>query len=173
MLLQVLIHTPKWVFAVFALLLWLGGKQLLAGSVSLSRTTLVPLAMVAFSAFGVSSAFGTAPLPLAGWAAATLVLLALVLSRPLPLTTRYDAATRSFQIAGSAVPLVLMMGIFLAKYVVGVTLAMHPELAHQPTFALGVSTLYGAFSGIFAARALRLWKLALRSNGALGSASLA
>ena len=172
MLLQILIHTPKWVFAVFALLLWLGGKQLLAGRVSLSRTTLVPLAMVAFSAFGVSSAFGAAALPLAGWAGATLVLLALVLARPLPHTTRYDAATRSFQVAGSVVPLVLMMGIFFTKYVVGVTLAMHPELAHQPSFALGVSTLYGAFSGIFAARALRLWKLALRSDRALGGASL-
>ena len=29
MLLQIIAHTPKWVFALFALLLWLGCKQLL------------------------------------------------------------------------------------------------------------------------------------------------
>ena len=69
---------------------------------------------------------------------------------------------------GSAVPLALMMGIFFTKYAVGVLLAMHPELRHQMGFALGISALYGGFSGIFAARALRLWTLALRSDRAQG-----
>lgn len=55
-----------------------------------------------------------------------------------------------------------MMGIFFTKYVVSVQIAMHPSLADDRVFALCVGALYGAFSGIFAARGLRLWRLSAR-----------
>ncbi|MGJ7543234.1 DUF6622 family protein [Variovorax sp. LT1R16] len=164
MLMQVILHTPKWVFVVLALLLWLGTKQLFANSVGLNRVTLMPVAMGALSLYGVISAFGGSPGALLGWAVAAAVMLALLLQRPLPATTRYDAVARRFHLAGSPVPLMLMMGIFLTKYVVGVALALHPDLKHQATFAWVVPTLYGAFTGVFAARALRLWKLALATD---------
>ena len=149
MLMQVILHTPKWVFAVFFLLLWLGSKQLLANNVSLTRVALMPVAMGGLSLYGVVSVFGDS---------------ALVLQRPLPAATRYDAAERRFHVAGSPVPLMLMMGIFLTKYVVGAALAMHPELGHQAAFGIVVPTLYGAFTGVFLARAVRLWKLAIRTD---------
>ena len=167
MLLQILAHTPKWVFALFALLLWLGARQLLAGTVGLARLTIMPIAMGVLSLHGVLSAFGGTPMALAGWAAAAVAAALVVLQRPLPATTRYDAATRRFHVAGSAVPLALMMGIFFTKYVVGVQLAMEPALATHLGFALPVATLYGAFAGIFAARALRMWRLAMRDDRAL------
>jgi hypothetical protein len=173
MLMQVILHTPKWVFAVFFLLLWLGAKQLLANNVSLSRVTLMPVAMGGLSVYGVLSVFGDSFGALLGWAAAAVVLLALVLQRPLPATTRYDAAQRRFHVAGSAVPLVLMMGIFLTKYVVGAALAMHPELRQQAAFGLAVPVLYGAFTGVFAGRAVRLWKLAIRTDAMAGGVTAA
>jgi hypothetical protein len=166
MLMQILIHTPKWVFITFALLVWLGARQLLAGSVGLTRITLMPIAMAGLSLYGVASAFGDDPAALLGWAAAAAVLLAFVLQRGAPATTHYDATARVFHFAGSAVPLALMMGIFFTKYIVGVLLAMHPELRHDAVFALGISTLYGAFSGTFAGRAVRLWRLAMRADRA-------
>ena len=160
MVLQILAHTPHWVFALFALLVWLGCKQLVSRRVSLRRITVLPLAMTGLSLYGVVSAFRDSPMALAFWVAAAVVAAFLLMQRRLHEATRYEAGTRSFDVPGSAVPLVLMMGIFFTKYVVGVQLAMHPELAHQPGFVWPVSLLYGAFSGIFAARALRLWKLA-------------
>ena len=166
MLMQIILHTPKWVFAVFFLLLWLGARQLLANQVSLTRVTLMPVAMGGLSLYGVASVFGDSFGALLGWAAAAAVMAALVLQRPLHAATRYDAATRQFDVAGSPVPLMLMMGIFLTKYVVGVAIAMHPELRHQSMFAIGVPVLYGAFSGIFMGRSLRLWKLAIRQDRA-------
>jgi len=96
------------------------------------------------------------------WFSAAAVLVTLVLRQPLPADTRYDSDTRIFQVQGSWVPLALMMGIFATKYFVGVASAMHPELTRDTAFALGFSALYGAFSGVFAARAARLWRLALR-----------
>lgn len=161
MLTQILAHTPRWVFVLFALLVWLGAKQLLAGSVSLTRVTLLPIAMTGLSFYGMLSTFGDSPIALLGWAGAATVLLLTVQRWPLSAAARYDAATRTCHLPGSATPLALMMGIFFTKYAVGVLVAMHPELPRHAGFALGIGTLYGAFSGIFAARALRLWKLAI------------
>jgi hypothetical protein len=166
MLTQILAHTPRWVFALFAFLVWLGAKQLLAGSVSLTRIALMPIAMTGLSVYGVLSGFGSSPMALMAWAGAASLALWTVLQRPLAAGTRYDAAAREFHVAGSAVPLALMMGIFFTRYAVGVLLAMHPELKQQAAFALGISALYGGASGIFAARALRLWTLALRADRA-------
>lgn len=164
MLIQILAGTPRWVFALFALLLWLSGKQLLSHRLSLARATSMPVAMTALSIYGVLSVFSHQPIAGLGWAAAALVAGFAVLRRPLPATTRYDAAARRFHLGGSAVPLVLLMGVFFTKYTVGVQVAMHPALPGDLAFALCVGVLYGAFSGIFMARALRLWKLAVRQD---------
>jgi hypothetical protein len=166
MLTQILAHTPKWVFVLFATLVWFGAKQLLARSVTLARVTLMSAGMTGLSVYGVASAFGQSPMALLAWTIMAGSLLGLVLQRGLPSTTRYDAASRSFQVAGSAVPLLLMMGIFFTKYVVGVLLAMHPDIARQASFAVGISALYGAFSGIFMGRAVRLWRLAVQADRA-------
>ena len=168
MIYQIIIHTPVWVWALLALLLWLGIKQSLPGQPSLLRITVVPLVLTSLSLFGTVSAFGSAPAVMLTWLAAAAVLATGVLQRPLPDATRFDARTRTFQVPGSWVPLALMMGIFANKYVVGVTLNMHPEVAHEAIFTLGFSALYGAFSGVFAARAARLWRLALvQTRGSL------
>ncbi|OUM03386.1 hypothetical protein A8M77_06035 [Variovorax sp. JS1663] len=166
MLTQILLHTPRWVFVLFALLVWLGLKQMLTGTVSLTRVTLMPLAMTGLSFYGMLSAFGDSPVALLGWAGAAAALLLTVQRWPLPAAARYDAATRRFHLPGSAVPLALMMGIFFTKYVVAVLMAMHPLLHLHTGFALAIGLLYGAFSGIFAARTLRLWKLAIREDRA-------
>ena len=164
MLFQILVRTPHWVFLLFAVLLWYGSRQLRASRVSLTRITVLPLAMTGLAVYGVASAFADPAVALPAWASAALALAAGVLQRPLPAATRYDPAARRFQVPGSAVPLALMMGIFFTKYTVGVLVAMHPLLPLHTGFALAIGLLYGAFSGIFAARTLRLWKLAIRED---------
>ena len=162
MLYQIVIHTPLWVWGLLLALLALGLSQIITRTVGLRRTTVLPLVMVALSLYGTVSAFGAAPMVLLAWLATGAVTGALVLQRPLPPGTRFDAASRRFTVPGSVVPLVLIVGIFLIKYVVGVTLAMQPALAHEAGFRLAFGALYGAFSGVFAARGARLWRLALR-----------
>jgi hypothetical protein len=170
MLLQILASTPKWVFGLFILLLVMGLRQMRSYRASLLRIAILPVAMKTLAVYGVLSAFGASSAALFAWVAAASVAAVIVLRRPLPRTTRFDAATRTFEVTGSVVPLLLMMGIFFTKYVVAVQLAMHPALAHQTDVELVVGTLYGAFSGIFAARGVRLWKLALRRSPRGGAA---
>lgn len=172
MLMQILSHTPTWVFGLLAFLLWLGGRQLRAGQASLGRVALMPLAMTSLSIYGLVSAFGEHPMALLAWLLAVAVAMTVLLRRALPAGVRFDRAARTFHLPGSAVPLALMMSIFFTKYVVGVLSVMHPALVHQDIPALTVGLLYGAFSGIFLGRAVRLWRLALgaRTGNAPGAA---
>lgn len=165
-LFQVVSHTPVWVWALLAGLVALGASQLRDRNASLLRTQLMPLGMAAFSVIGVLSAFGVSAAVAAqaggAWLAAAIstAALALWLQPTAPQGTRYARSSRSFHLPGSAMPLALILGIFLTKYFVGVELAMQPGLARDTAFALQISGLYGMFSGLFAARALRLWRLA-------------
>ena len=125
------------------------------------RVTALPVAMTALSVYGVWSAFAGTPLAALAWALALLAVCALATLLAPATSARYHPESRSFSLPGSAVPLALMMGIFFTKYAVGVALVMHPGLAQEPGVALAISALYGAFSGGFVARALRLWRLVL------------
>ncbi len=170
MLMHILSATPKWVFVLFAALLWLGVQQMLPRRVGLNRATLLPLAMTGLSLYSVASAFGDQPLALLTWLAGTALAMVVTLQLQSSTEIQYDATNRRFHLPGSTVPLALLMGIFFTKYAVGISIGMQPILAHNTDFALTVSTLYGAFSGIFLARAARLWRIALRQNGALQTA---
>lgn len=165
-MLQVTSRTPYWVWAVLAGLVWLGASQLRDRTASRLRTQLMPGGMAAFSVAGLLSAFGgtaAAGAQAVGvWLAAATVTAALALwfQPTAPHGTLYAASTRSFRVPGSAMPLALILGIFLTRYFVGIELALQPALASEAAFALQISALYGVFNGLFAARALRLWRLA-------------
>lgn len=165
MLMQILLHTPRWVFGLFAVLLVAGLSQLTARRASLVKVSILPLSMLALSFYGVWAGFASQPWVLLGWLKALSVVALLVMRRPLPAGSTYDEATRSFTLPGSAVPLAMMMGIFFTKYAVGIAMAMQPGLAQSTTFAWVISLLYGALSGVFLGRAVRLWRL-VRPAGA-------
>ena len=169
MLGQIIQNTPFWVWGLLAGLLGLGGSQLFDRNVSLVRAMVMPVAMTGLSVYGLVSAFGKAGQAgtvLGAWliAATLIAALALWLQPTAPSDTLYAGSSRSFFIPGSAMPLALILGIFLTKYFVGVELAMQPALARNGSFALQIAVLYGVFNGLFAARALRLWRLARQNN---------
>lgn len=167
MIAQILINTPIWVWGLLAALLALGFSQTRSRSAGLARVALLPIGLGAFSLYGTISAFGASPSVLGSWLATAVLLVLLVTQLPLPAGSRYDSATRQFELPGSWIPMVLIMAIFLTKYVVGVSLVMHPELKAHTNFSLATGTLYGVFSGIFAGRAIRLVRLALRPTPTL------
>ncbi len=173
MLNQILSNTPRWVWVLLLALLGLGLSQAVTRSASLKRITILPLVLVGLSLSGTLSAFGADPQWLLAWLAAAALTVALLARRAPAPGTRYDAAARRFSLPGSWVPLSLILGLFSIKYFVGVATAMQPSLAHDPAFAASFSALYGAFSGVFVARAAGLWKLALRPQRASASPTAA
>ena len=158
----ILRHTPTWVWGLLAGLVALGATQLRDRSASLTRVSLLPVSMTLFSAWGTFTALGSTSLPgnaIAAWLLAAGVMFALL--APGRSDAQFDPVRRSYALRGSVVPLLLVIGIFLVKYVVGVDLAMTPRLMQDNEYALAVAGLYGAFTGIFLGRAFRLWRLAL------------
>lgn len=157
-LLTVLQHTPTWVWALLVALVALGGSQAFARTVSLRRARLLPLSMCALSLWGVAAAFGSAA-ALAAWAVGGVVTALWVRRSGSAGGACWSAANQTFRLPGSWVPLALILGIFGVKFGVGINLALHPELRQTALFAVGASLTYGVFSGIFAGRALVLWRL--------------
>lgn len=159
----VLKSTPSWVWGLLAALIALGLSQVRTRSVSALRMALTPVGMTGFSLWGTVSAFSASPLfgyVLFAWVAGAGALLALIGTRQPDPAAHYDAASRSFTLPGSWLPMGLILGIFSVKYVVGVELAMQPALAHDGLYTLVAGGLYGLFSGAFAGRALRVFRLA-------------
>lgn len=159
----ILRNTPAWVWGLLAGLLALGVSQLRDRTAGLARVSLLPVAMTLFSISGTFSALGRSP-HLAGVFAAWLVtaILAFALVARGRGAARFDPVQRAYRLPGSVVPLLLIVGIFLVKYVVGVELRMAPWLVEDMRYVLTAAALYGAFTGIFIGRAARLWRLALR-----------
>lgn len=162
MLVSIVRQTPVWVWGLLAALLALGLGQLRAREAGLARVLLMPLGMAAYSVYGLASAFGGHPAgTLGAWLLAALVVAgaSLFWRAHAPTGVRYYAGEARFHLPGSGMPLLLILGIFFTKYIVGVELALQPALARDTAFTLQVAALYGLFNGVFLARATRLWRL--------------
>ena len=156
MITQILSHTPLWVFGLFFGLVYLGCVQSRTRQVSRSRLIVLPVVMLAWSLYSVWSTFDAHLTALATWACAWCAVVAIGLVRGPSHSASYDAATVQFTVAGSWLPLALMMGIFFFKYAVAVVHAMTPGLLETTTAVVVVAGTYGLFSGLFMARALRV-----------------
>ena len=158
----ILRNTPAWVWSLFAGLVAVGVSQLRDRTAGVGRVWLLPVGMTLFSVGSTLSALGGSPrlaVAVVAWVLAGALTFGLV--APGAATAQYDPVLRSYRLPGSAVPLLLILGIFLVKYVVGVELAMAPRLLQDAGFVLLVAILYGAFTGVFIGRAARLWRLSL------------
>jgi hypothetical protein len=156
-LMQILRGTPVWVYPLLLGLIVFGYLQSKPRNVAPAMVAILPVALGVFSLTRVLAAFGPVPLGLAAWAAGTAA--ALLLNRALrqPAGVRWSAATSTFHVPGSWVPLTLMMAVFFARYALAVSAAMTPGLMHSSAFVTEASFGFGLLSGIFIARALWVW----------------
>ena len=72
---------------------------------------------------------------------------------------RYDAGTDRLNLPGSAIPMLLMLAIFLLNYVINVVLAINPALRSELAWQVGPAVVLGALSGVFAGRAATLFRM--------------
>jgi uncharacterized membrane protein required for colicin V production len=164
MLTQIIANTPAWVWLLLVALVWIGLAQTRARTVSIKKVAILPMIMTILSFSGTVSAFGASLHTLLAWLGAVAVTFMLWLQASPASSNHFDPREQKFALEGSWVPLGLMLGIFLVKYAVGVATALNPGLARQVNYALGVSALYGAFSGVFLARAIQTLRLTGRSG---------
>ena len=154
MIQQIISHTPVYVWALLAFLIYRGVAAAKDREVSLLKLFIIPVVMLVISLAGINGhgllGAGVWGVWLTGMLAAVLIIWmadkgGIVVNR---------AAGTVLQ-RGSWTPLVLMIAIFASKYTVAVLSAMHPELQHQTLFVVAVSGLFGVLNGVFIGRLLR------------------
>ena len=156
MLQQIIAKTPVWVWGLLAFLIYRGFMASIDRVTTLRSAFIIPAVMLALSIQGIAATFGADPLAAPIWLGFVFAGTALTWSLVDASRISADPAKGTVRQPGSWTPMMLMMGIFLTKYVVTATLAMHPEFKQQAMFTAGVCALYGVFNGIFIGRLLRI-----------------
>jgi hypothetical protein len=163
MLTQIITHTPLYVWAILAFLMYRGVIALRDREMAFGKMFIIPVIMLALSLQDISHKFGIDGMPLAAWAVAAvatgLLVARLGRSRVAPGATPGQVLVR-----GSRAPLVLMMAIFMTKYITAVAMAIQPQLIHVVPFATVACALSGCFNGYFMGR-LGRDVIALRGSG--------
>jgi len=155
MLIQILTHTPLYVWAILAFLLWRGVDEMRDRELTLRRMLILPLVMLGLSLNDMALKFDLGALLIAAWSAgcAVAMLLAWRFGR-----TRIAAGTAPDRVLvhGSVMPLILMLAIFLTKYITSVVLVIQPQLAHQLAVAATICLVFGVFNGVLLGRLARM-----------------
>jgi hypothetical protein len=150
---QIVQHTPGWVWGILAAITLLGLHQMRDHEMPRARLLLAPVGLGAYSLWGATAVFGIDA------AAAWLAGLALALAVNQRLQWPRDVAATGdgrFALKGSPWPLLLMWTLFAMRYALAVKLVFQPALAQQAAWAIGAPLVYGTLSGLFAARAWRV-----------------
>jgi hypothetical protein len=120
---QVLVHTPLWVFALFAYLVWQGIKAMQPRRTPIWRALIVPVVFIVWGVSRIGSGHQDGTWPLVAWIAAALVLLPLGVLTPRPFDV--DHTTGEIIRPGSAFALVRNLVVFSLQYTVGVITAIN------------------------------------------------
>ncbi len=155
-------HIPVWVFALLAGLIAMGFLQTRTRQLRAKRLLMISIGLTAFTLVGVVQQWRHTPwlsLGLLSWAAACWASVWVLGQGAAPQGASYNSESQRFTVPGSWLPLALLMTIFACKFVVSLLCAIAPERLYSVQAAIGISALYGLFSGLFNARALRLLKL--------------
>lgn len=151
-------HIPVWVFFILFGLMALGYRLSRTRVVRPGSVAMIAFAMLSFSLYGVTSAFGVEALPLAAWAGG--IAAAIVLGSPSIGTRGLSREGERVRVAGSWWPMLLLMAIFAVKFALGMARGMGSPVVEAAWCIGAASAILGLLSGAFAARALAVHRVA-------------
>lgn len=158
----ILQHIPSWVFVLLLGLIALGLLQTRTRQVQMRSLVGSKIVLTFLTLVAVWQLWDDTPwlgLGLASWTMVCLVVSWFLGHGPSPAGAHYNPKNQRFTVPGSWMPLTLFMTIFACKFGVGTLNALVPDTLHTLNAAIGISALYGLFSGLVNARILRLLKL--------------
>lgn len=155
-MMQIVTHTPAWVFVLFIVLLVFGFLQTRSRNVKFIFAYLLPIGMVILSFVGVISSFGLELIPIFLWLVGVFILSVLGY-KLFPLRgIAYNSESKSYSIPGSWLSFGIVMAIFFTKYSVAVMKSTNVYFLNNSFFVFALCLAYGAFSGFFISRAICL-----------------
>ena len=165
MIIEILMNTPLWAYAIFALLVWLGVCQLRARWISIHRVWLTPIVFIVWGFLGLVLHNTGSAASLSPWlmAASLGVALGLLRKNTLVIDTDLGRVMRP----ASAMPLLRNLIVFAAHYGLNIAAAFHPGQHSIMQLDMGVS---GIFAGYFGGWLMRFVQHYFAAAAALGSA---
>ena len=145
-LLQIVIHTPLWVWPILLLVLLLGLRGLRPATMPPARLAILPLVGFGVSLAGIVQSQQPA-IASAGWSVALLVALPLGYGIGSRRAVRLVGDGR-IEIAGGWFALVFSLSIFVVRYAQGVLFGMLPALRAEPLWIALSGGVGGIITGI-------------------------
>lgn len=156
MLGQIVAHTPSWVWMLLAGLCFIGFQQTKTRQLSLRRLAILPAVMLGLSLLSLQNSFGFQVSVLALWLV-SMVLASWLMSYFSGSAKEHDEAdTGLIRVKGSWIPMMLILAMFVTRYVLNAGLAMKPELAQAAGFSFSIAVAFGLINGVFLGRAFSL-----------------
>jgi len=152
-IIEVLKHTPAYVWVIVAALIGFGTFQMRDQLIGRARVLLLPVALGAYSLWGAASAFGTKWDVLVAWALGMGFMLWAARWVQWPRKVEFLPERNAFAVSGSFVPLIAMLAVFAVRYVATVTLILNPQWRSLAAVSIIGGLGYGLLSGVFAMRA--------------------
>jgi hypothetical protein len=159
MLMQILAHTPVFVWVLLAGLIALGWNQSRDRRLAPLQVLVLPALMLGLGAWSLAPGMAALPVVALVWLGALALGAAGGVRTPQQPGTAWLAHAGRFHVPGSWVPMGFILFIFLLRYSSNVAFALHPEwrgmLAVQATLAL----VLGLISGLSIGRTVGLLRL--------------
>jgi hypothetical protein len=164
MFMQILIHTPVFVWALLAGLLALGLLQTRDRQVSKPQVVALPAVLLGLGLWSMTPGFMALPGLGLLWLAALALGSAGGRRTPQQPGTIWLAAERRFSVPGSWIPMAFIMAIFVLRYAVGAGTTLHPEWRSTLSLQVPLALVFGLLAGLSMGRALGLLSLARNSR---------
>jgi hypothetical protein len=115
-ILDILHNTPWWVFALFALLMWLGFQALRPRKLPIWRLLITPAIFIGWGITSLALQSMSSPILIADWSVAAVIGAAIAWTTTRLHDVVIDRARQHVSLPGSALPLIRNLLIFSAKY---------------------------------------------------------
>lgn len=151
---QILSHTPLYVWAILAFLVYRGLAASRTREVAPRSLFIVPGMMLMVSLQHMVTSIGGVGALLGAWLAG-VALTAVPFYRSASARLSAGASPGLVRVAGSWIPLAAMMSTFALKFAAGVALVIQPRAFQSPFAVMVLGTLLGLPSGYFLAQLAR------------------
>ncbi|WP_373089840.1 DUF6622 family protein [Sneathiella sp.] len=149
-ILDIVSHTPVWVWVLFAFLLFQGLLAMRTRKTMLVRVFLLPVFFFAWGLYAILTELPGWPMALGAFALVIGIgfLVGWTMASHFPATS-YDRAARRVMRPGTPLTLILIIIAFGAKYALSVGIVVNPELSMTTGFSILYGTTSGLISGAF------------------------
>jgi hypothetical protein len=156
----VVTHTPWWVFAILAYLIWMGAKGLQPRTQPLARVFVTPAVFIVWGLFGAAGRHLPEALNAAAWIGGALLgVLPGVLTSPRRVELNRSLNLVHFE--GSPFPLVRNLTIFGLRY--GLAVATATSHGDDPGLAVIATAVSGLSAGYFLGWTAMFWRTLTRA----------